>query len=227
MLDHAVIKSTLLNANLIDIVYTCLLAFVLGVTIAVTYVRTFNGLTYSRAFIQAVIFAPLLTSVAMQAIGDSMARGLGMMGAFSLLRFRTNIKDSRDMMFMFASLAAGLACGVYAYPIALVSVIFFCIAVFVVHNIPFSVESDYDGVVRLQVDNQLEAKTSVDRILSKYSRRFSILAMKDAGQGARLDLSYQLRLRDPRSQGSIINELAQLPSARDINLFMQDKAHEV
>ncbi|MCB0364653.1 MAG: DUF4956 domain-containing protein [Bdellovibrionaceae bacterium] len=227
MLDHTVIKSTLLNASLIDILYACMLAFLFGVTIALTYVRTFSGLTYSRAFIQAVIFAPLLTSVAMQAIGDSMARGLGMMGAFSLLRFRTNIKDSRDMMFMFAALASGLACGVYAYQIALVAVVFFCLAVFVVHNIPFSVEADYDAVLRLQVANQPESQKLIDLVLAKYARRFSILSLKDAAQGQRLDLSYQLRMKDSGVQSLIISDLSKINSARDIHLFMQDKAHEV
>lgn len=227
MLDHAVLKSTFINASLIDITYACLLAFLLGVAIALTYVRSFNGLSYSRAFLQAMIFAPLLTAIAMQAVGDSVARGLGMMGAFSLLRFRTNIKDTRDMMFMFAALTAGLACGVYAYNIALVSIAFFCLAVFVVHKVPFSAECDFDAVLRLQLDNQLESQTSVDHILKRHSRRFSLISVREMGQGERLDLSYQVKLNQRDSQARIMSELARVGSTRDVHLFMQDKAHEV
>jgi uncharacterized membrane protein YhiD involved in acid resistance len=208
-------------------VYACLLAFVFGVIIAFTYVRTFNGLTYSRAFLQSIIFAPLLTAVAMQAIGDSMARGLGMMGAFSLLRFRTNIKDSRDMMFMFASLSVGLACGVYSYPIAVVGVIGFCMAVYIVHNVPFSVEADYDAVIRLQANNNPESRKAVDHVLEKHSRRFSIISLKEAAQGQRLDLTYQVRMRSPEIHGQIVKDLAAIPMTQDVHLFMQDRAHEV
>ena len=84
MLDHLALKSTFINSSMIDITYASLLAFLLGVALAVTYVRSFNGLSYSRGFLQALIFAPLLTAVAMQAIGDNVARGLGTMAAFSL-----------------------------------------------------------------------------------------------------------------------------------------------
>lgn len=226
MLDHSMIKSTFLNASIIDITYASLLAFVLGVIIALTYVKSFSGLSYSRAYVQSLILAPLLTAIAMQAIGDSVARGLGMMGAFSLLRFRTNIKDTRDMMFIFASLGVGLACGVYSYSIGLVSTFFFCAAIFVIHNVPFSGEAGYDSVLRLQIDNIPDLKKEIDRVLSQCTRRFSLISMREMGQGERLDLSYQLKMRDSSSQTQIMSQLSRVSSLKDMHLFMQDQAHE-
>jgi uncharacterized membrane protein YhiD involved in acid resistance len=227
MLDHMLVRSTFLSASLIDIIYACLLAFILGVAIAFTYVRSFSGLSYSRAFIQSLIFAPMLTAIAMQAVGDSMARGLGMLGAFSLLRFKTNIKDSRDMMFMFASLAAGLACGVYSYPIAVVSIILFCLAVYIVHNIPFSVDSDFDAVLRLQVDNTVELQSNVDRVLADFARRYALISMREMGQGSRLDMTYQVKMQKGKMQTELVSELGKIASLRDIHVFVQDQAHEV
>lgn len=227
MLDHMLLRSTFLNASMIDIVYACLLAFILGVAIAFAYVRSFSGLSYSRAFIQSLIFAPLLTAIAMQAVGDSMSRGLGMLGAFSLLRFRTNIKDSRDMMFMFASLAMGLACGVYSYPIAVISIIFFCGAVYIVHNIPFSVNSDFDAVLRLQVDNSIDSQSSIDRVLAEYARRYALISMREMGQGSRLDMTYQVKMQKGKMQNQLVGELGKIASLRDIHVFVQDQAHEV
>lgn len=227
MLDHAVLKTTFINATLIDIVYASLLAFVLGVFISLIYVRSFSGLSYSRTFLQALIFAPLLTAVAMQAIGDNLARGVGMMGAFSLLRFRTNIKDTRDMMFMFAALGVGLACGVYSYQIAVVSVVSFAIAVFVVHKVPFSVDADFDAVLRLQMDNNPDLQNSVTQILRTQTQRFSLVSIREMSQGQRLDLSYQLKMRQMESQGILVSELSQVNSLKDIHLFIQDRAQEV
>lgn len=227
MLDHAILKTTFVNATLLDIVYACLLAFVLGTLIAITYVRSFNGLSYSRTFLQALIFAPLLTAVAMQAIGDNLARGIGMVGAFSLLRFRTNIKDTRDMMFMFAALALGLACGVYSYQIAVVSMFFFALAVFVVHKVPFGIEADFDAVLRLQLDNNPDLQKSVSQVLKQHAQRFSLVSVREMAQGQRLDLSYQLKMRKMESQSHILSELSQIPSLRDMHMFIQDRAHEV
>jgi uncharacterized membrane protein YhiD involved in acid resistance len=227
MLDNLMLKTTFVNASLINIVYASLLAFLLGVAIAFAYVRSFNGLSYSRAFLQALIFAPLLTAVAMQAIGDNVARGLGTMAAFSLLRFRTNIKDTRDMMFMFAALTAGLACGVYAYPIAVISMALFCAAVFVVHNMPLNADSDYDAVLRLQVNNDPDLQRSVDGVLRTHSRKFALLSAREMAQGERLDLSYQIKMQKPESQSRIMSELSRVSTLRDVHLFMNDQAHEV
>jgi uncharacterized membrane protein YhiD involved in acid resistance len=221
------IRSMFINASIIDIVYACLLAFILGVSIAFTYVRSFSGLSYSRSFIQSLIFAPLLTAIAMQAVGDSMARGLGMLGAFSLLRFKTNIKDSRDMMFMFASLAAGLACGVYSYSIAVVSIFFFSLAVYIVHNIPFSVNSDFDAVLRLQVNNSTELQSNIDRVLAEFSRRYALISMRETGQGSRLDMTYQVKMQKGKMQTQLVDELSKIATLKDIHLFVQDQAHEV
>jgi len=227
VLDHAILKTSFVNASLIDIVYACLLAFVLGTIIAVTYVRSFAGLSYSRAFLQSLVLAPLLTAVAMQAIGDNVARGLGVVGAFSLLRFRTDIKDTRDMMFMFAALSAGLACGVYAYPIALIGSLFFCLAVVAIHKVPFSIEADYNAVLRMQLDNSPELQKQVDGILAHNTRRFSLISVREAAQGERLDLSYQVKMRDAQSQHQIMADLNKVSSIRDAHLFLQDRAHEV
>lgn len=227
MLDHAILQTTFDNAPFIDIVYACLLAFVLGTLVSLTYVKSFNGLSYSRTFLQALIFAPLLTAIAMQAIGDNLARGVGLMGALSLLRFRTNIKDTRDMMFMFASLAVGLACGVYAYGIAMIGVAFFIAAVFLIHKVPFSAENDFDAVLRLQVDNNPDLQNRVGSILNSHANRFTLLSVREMSQGQRLDLSYQLKMKQQSSQSSIVSELSTVPSLRDMHMYMQDRAHEV
>lgn len=227
MLDHSLIKSTFVHASSIDVIYAALLSFVMGVAIAITYTQTFRGLTYSRGFLQSLIFAPLLTAIAMQAIGDSIARGLGLMGAFSLLRFRTNIKDTRDMMFIFAALAGGLASGVYAYQFAVISIGFFCLAVFIVHNVPFSPESDYDAVLKLQLDNKPQLQEQINVILKNKAKRFVLLSMREMAQGDRLDISYQLKLKKHHSQSEIFTDLGKIESLKNVQIFMQDQAHEV
>ena len=92
--------------------YSLVLCFVLSNIIAFTYEKTFQGLSYSRNFVQAMILGSLVVAVAMMAIGNNLARGLGMMGALTIIRFRTNLKDPRDIIFIFASLATGMAAGV-------------------------------------------------------------------------------------------------------------------
>lgn len=227
LLDHSQLKATFANAHLIDVIYACLLSFVLGTTIAISYIRTFRGLSYSNAFIQALIFAPILTAVAMQAIGDSVARGLGLMGAFSLLRFRTNIKDTRDMMFIFAALAAGLSCGVYAYGFALISIVFFCGTAFLLYKVPFSLEADYNAILKFQSTSSDETQTAIDKLLRKHFTRFHLISARDMGQGSRVELTYHIKLKNTQTKHAVVGELTGIDGTSGIHMFMQEGANEV
>ena len=112
MLDTLTLQSTSIHPTLITIIYTMFFSFALSTMIAIVYERTFRGLSYSRNYVQALVLSSIVAATIMQAIGDSLARGLGMLGALAIIRFRTNLRDPRDIIFMFAGLAAGISCGV-------------------------------------------------------------------------------------------------------------------
>ena len=109
MLDLLAVQSSTAHPTVITMVYTLLLAFVLSSLIGYTYEKTFLGLSYSRNFVQALVLSSVVAATVMQAIGDNVGRGLGMLGALSIVRFRTSFKDPRDIMFLFAALGLVLA----------------------------------------------------------------------------------------------------------------------
>ena len=80
-----------------------LLAFMLSSIIAIVYERTFQGLSYSRGLVQSMILGSLVSCLLMIAIGDNIARGIGIVGSLAIIRFRTNLRDPRDLIFLFAS----------------------------------------------------------------------------------------------------------------------------
>ena len=94
------------------------LSFVLSASIAWIYRATYEGLSYQRGFVQTLALGGPVAAMAMLAIGDDIARGLGLVGALTLIRFRATLKDTRDLVFAFASLAIGVACGVNSLGVA-------------------------------------------------------------------------------------------------------------
>jgi hypothetical protein len=86
-------------------------AWVLSQSIAWVYAWTRRGQDVSRAFVQALVVGGIVGAMLMLAIGNSLARGIGIVGALAFIRFRTNLRDALDMVFMFASFAAGIAAG--------------------------------------------------------------------------------------------------------------------
>src|SRR5260221_2192998 len=102
------------------VLWAMLLAFALSMVVSWTYVLTYQGLSYSRGFVQTLAMGGMISTLVMLSIGDDIARGIGLVGALTVIRFRSTLKDSRDLMFIFASLALGVACGVQAFSVAVV-----------------------------------------------------------------------------------------------------------
>src|SRR5205807_7244464 len=121
------------------------MAFVLSTVVAWVYVHTSSGLSYSRTFVQTLTVCATLSAMVMLAIGNDIARGLGLMGALSLVRYRVTLKDSRDLMFVFASLAVGVSCGVQAYAVAALGIAVFSLATVYVSWSSFGSRQHFDA----------------------------------------------------------------------------------
>lgn len=227
MLDFTVLNSSFSNPTWISVIYAFLLSFILGTALAVSYVRTFRGLSYSLNFIHGLVLLPIVIAIAMQAIGDNVARGIGMIGALSLLRFRTNVKDPRDMFFIFASLAVGLASGVHAYGIAIIGTVCFILALSVLQKSPFAAGPQFDGLLRLNLARIGDDQREVEGILAQSCRHFALSTIREVGQGDRLDFSYQVRLKSSATSADLLDALAKVSSVRGLNFMNQESVIEV
>ncbi|MBK8562503.1 MAG: DUF4956 domain-containing protein [Saprospiraceae bacterium] len=138
MFDFSVLQANADNPTLMSVVYAMLFAFLLSVLVAFTYEKTSRDLFVPGNFLQAMILGSMAAATVMLAIGDSLARGLGMIGALAIIHFRTNLRDPRNIIFMFASLAVGIASGVHAYNTAFMGTVAFCIVAFLLRLTPFS-----------------------------------------------------------------------------------------
>ena len=102
------------------VVVTLLIAFVVGLFIFYIYRKTFKGVLYTRNFNIGLVMTSLVTALIIMPISSNIILSLGMVGALSIVRFRTAIKDPIDIVFMFWAIAVGLACGAGFYMVAIV-----------------------------------------------------------------------------------------------------------
>jgi len=156
------------------ILVTAIFAFVLSSIIAITYELTTKSIYRRAHFLQALVMISILAATVMQAIGDSLARGLGMLGALSIIRFRTVLDDPRNITFMFASLAAGIASGVLGYSIALTGTLVFCLAAFILRFSPMSNSNELIGRLRLQVPKEEKYQRILEDKISKHCKNFEM-----------------------------------------------------
>jgi uncharacterized membrane protein len=227
MLDFLTLQTTSANPTFISILYTVLLSFLLSTLIAITYERTFRGLSYSRNFMQAMILSSLVAGTVMQAIGDNLARGLGMMGALSIIRFRTSFKDPRDIIFMFASMASGIACGVFGYGIAVIGTLGFCMVAFFLYYSPLGEYRYYDGLLRFNIQSDSESRSGLEAVMKEHCRNFALITLRETTQGSRLEYSYHVKLRSGATRDGLVDGVRKLGTAKDVNLMLQETTVEI
>ena len=134
--------------------FSLLLSLVLSTIIALTYRFTFKGKLLPNHFFQAIILSSIITSMIMMAVGNNLAIGFGIIGAVAIIRFRTLIRDPRNIIFMFAGISVGIATGVYGYSIAVAGTIIYCLVAVLLSISPYgqSPEFDYDVVLEYPIN---------------------------------------------------------------------------
>jgi uncharacterized membrane protein len=227
MLDFLTLQTTSANPSLISILYTVILSFVLSTLIAITYEKTFRGLSYSRNFVQSLILGSIVAGMIVQAIGDNLARGLGMLGALSIIRFRTSFRDPRDIIFMFAAMATGISCGVFGYGIAVVSTVGFCLAAIFLYFSPLGEYRYYDGLLRFNILGDSEDRPGLEGILKGHCRNFALITLRETSQGTRLEYAYHVKLKNGKTRDGLVNEIRKLTSVKDVNLMLQETTVEI
>ncbi len=222
MFDYLTVYGNGRVLNIEEIIYALLLSFVLSAVFAAVYRITFRGLSYSRAFVQTLIIGSMVVAMLIMAIGNNLARGLGILGTLAIVRFRTPIRDSRDMMFLFASLGVGIACGAGVMEVAITGTIFISIVLLVMHFLPFTSRREYEGLLRFILPaKSSEVENEVENLLRQYASAFHLIAMREAAQGESVEFSYQIRLAEPSYQADLIDGLHKIPGVEDASLLMQ------
>jgi uncharacterized membrane protein YhiD involved in acid resistance len=205
--------------QVINVAYSFLWAFVLASIIAITHRLTFTGNHYPRNFFQSLVLGAIVTTLVMMAIGDSLARGLGVFGAMAIIRFRTRIDDPRDVLFLFAALSTGLAIGVFGFTISFVGTLLFCAVAFILHYSPFR-----SFTLQQRLYFSLTSRKDLDlalAVMRKYCRDFrqeSMLINKEK----LIRYQFGVSLRSEEERENFIDELSKVPDIQQIRLSINE-----
>ena len=144
-----------------------LVTFALDILIFYIYRKTFKGVVYAREFNVGLVLTGLVVALVVLPISSNIALSLGMVGALSIIRFRTAIKDPKDIVFTFWAIAVGIICGAGLYMIAIVGVPVIALLLFVLERTSFRGPEPY----LLVVHYASEAEADVQAALPKYKIR--------------------------------------------------------
>ena len=190
------------SISLLDMGVALVLAFCLGLFIFMIYKKTFSGVMYSSSFGVTLVALTMITTLVILAVTSNVVLSLGMVGALSIVRFRTAIKEPLDIAFLFWSIGAGIVLAAGMIPLAVIGSVFIGLILLVfankkAHVNPYIVVlrcSDHDAELRAM--NYLNAQTNRCVVKSK------------TAQKGEVELNLEIRLKDDNTD--FINSLADM-----------------
>ena len=186
-----------------DMVLALTLSFVLGLFIAFIYKKTYAGVMYSSSFGVTLIALSLITTILILAVTSNIVLSLGMVGALSIVRFRTAIKEASDIAFLFWSIAVGIVLAAGLIPLAVFGSALIGLVLFV-----FSSRETFDQPYILVI--HCESKKDETEVKSFVQQHVKKLALKSKSVvPGQIELNYEIRLKSDDTD--FMHQLAEVP----------------
>ena len=172
-----------------QIVLNMVIALALGLVIYLSYRFSHSGAVYSARFNVSLLMMTLITTMIMNVIGNNIALSLGMVGALSIVRFRTAIKDARDTAYIFWCIAVGICCGVSYYALAAISTGM----IFLVMLVMGSIKTNNRYLLIIHADKEECAREIEETVLLQYKGQATLRVANRTSQ--QLEYIYELTAR--------------------------------
>lgn len=189
--------------TVLDMVLALALAFAVGLFIFFIYKKCYAGIMYSASFGVTLIALTMITSLLILAVTSNIVLSLGMVGALSIVRFRTAIKEPSDIAFLFWAIAAGIVLAAGFIPLAVFGSLFIGLILLIFSRYK-GFEKPY--ILVLHCENT-ESESSARAFVEQKVKKLSVKS-KSVAPGC-IELNYEVRLKDANTD--FINELAELP----------------
>jgi len=207
------------SLNLVTILITVVLAFILTLATAWVYKITHKGLSYSQSFTLTLVLIGLLIAAIMMVIGNSLAIAFGAFGAFSLIRFRTAIKDTRDLAFILLVVTIGLAVGTRNYLIAVVITVFTLLVIYLLTRINFGSIRKYDFILNFSAISNSFSNDKMRSIFSEFLKYDGLLNVISKENGSILDYTFNIKFIKNDDLNEFIKKLSQLEGISNVDVI--------
>lgn len=197
---------------------------ILSLCIYISYKYSYSKLVYSARFNVSLVILALISTLVMSCIGNNVALSLGMVGALSIVRFRTSVKDARDTAYIFWAIAVGICCGISDYQIAIIGTVFIFVLILIFGNVQNNTR--YLLVVRSSREASKQVKDAID----SYYNKKAIFRTDNSNRNEN-ELIYIVSsgvIKNAEKKNGTLNDvLDKIPGVIDINMVSQNNEMNV
>jgi len=185
-------------------------ALILGFFIAFVYTKTHRGVSYSQSFVHTLILLTLMTAVVMMIIGNNLARAFGLVGALSIVRFRTVVKDTKDTAYVFFSLVVGMAVGTNAYLVALLGTLAGISVIVFLDMTNFGSRVKANFLLKFRYHPNLFDDKSFQNLCRRYFLSSVLMNMSTLRMNELMETIYEVQFKDSKESQQFLTEIRDL-----------------
>jgi len=190
-----------------EILFAILFSFALNALIAWTYKRTYRGTRYSQDYVHTLLILGTVVTLVILVVVGNLAAAFGMFAAFSIIRFRRNVGQSRDIGFIFLAMATGLAVGARQYQLAAITVPLVCAIIFALSRANLFSSFKGSHILRIRVGTDVDYDQAFAASFAQHLGQQSLKSVETVQAGLMTELRYEVTLKDGAGVAEFVRSL--------------------
>lgn len=205
--------------SVLDIVIVMTLSFILSTFIGWIYKITHRGTSYTQSFVFTLVLNGMVVAMVMMIVGSNIARAFSLVGALSIIRFRNAIKETRDVGFIFFTMAIGMAIGTKFYLLAIVGAVVISLMILIMTRFDWFSREMASQILRVQVPNGTPFDKLFDNAFVKYTTASELISVDTVHSGMLTELTYSIGMKKSNQIQEFITEIRNLNGNNKVTLI--------
>ena len=205
--------------TVLDVVLVLTLSFLLSAFIGWVYQTTHRGTSYTQSFVFTLVMNGMIVALVMLIVGSNIARAFSLVGALSIIRFRNAVKETRDVGFIFLTMAVGMAIGTRFYLLGAIAAVVISLAVILMTRLNWFERQMATQILRIHVPNDTAFDNIFDQAFLKYTNITELISVDTVQNGTLTELVYNVGLKKAALMQDFISEIKKLNDNNKVTLI--------
>ena len=206
--------------TLLDVAVVFVLSLALCLMVAWVYRATHRGVSYSQSFVHTLVMLGVTVSFIMLIIGSNIARAFTLVGALSIIRFRSAIKETKDLGFVFMVMAIGMACGTRFYALAVFAAVALSCAVVLMGKLNLFAKVIRERILIVQAPHDADFEQTFREVFRNNLDEYNLISVETVREGALQELIYSIVLKRSADPSSFLEEVRGVNENNKVSLVL-------
>ena len=205
--------------TVIDIVLALVLSFALSAFIGWIYKLTHRGSSYTQSFVFTLVLNGMVVALVMMIVGSNIARAFSLVGALSIIRFRNAVKETRDVGFIFFTMAIGMAIGTKFYLLAGIAAVVISLIILLMTRFNWFSKVNNSQILRIQVPSTESYDLLFDKVFLRYTGSSELISVDSVHNGMLTELTYSIGMKKANQIQPFLAEIRNLNGNNRVSLI--------